>query len=72
MKEFYVEITEIFQKTVKVEAEDGDNALLRARERYDRGEYSVKPSEIVAAEFDIKPKWAARSALSEKSYGLSA
>ena len=54
MKEFYVEITEIFQKTVKVEAEDGDNALLRARERYDRGEYSVKPSEIVAAEFDIK------------------
>ena len=48
MKEFHVEITEILQKTVKIKAENQEEAVEAAKARYSGGEY-------VATEFDVRP-----------------
>ena len=55
LKEFHVEITEILQITVKIEAESEEKAVEEARARYSGGDYIINESDLVATEFDVKP-----------------
>ena len=55
MKEFHVEITEILQITVKIEAQSEEKAVEEARARYSGGDYIINESDLVATEFDVKP-----------------
>ena len=55
MKEFHVEITEILQKTVKINAENQEEAVEAAKARYSGGEYVIDGSDLVATEFDVRP-----------------
>ena len=55
MRNFQVEITEIFQIKVNIEAEIKEQAFEKVRSLYNEGQYLINDSNLVATEFDINP-----------------
>lgn len=55
MKKFHIDITEILQITVDIEAESEKKAIETVKRRYGNGEYNIGKIDLVAAEFDIRP-----------------
>ncbi len=53
MREFKVEITEIIQITVDIEAKSREKAVESARFRYDSGEFAIDSSDLLATEFEV-------------------
>ena len=48
-----VEITEVLQKTIEVEAESKSEAINKAKEQYYNGEVELDASDFVDTEFEI-------------------
>lgn len=48
-----VEITEVLQKTIEVEAESKSEAINKAKEQYYNGEVELDASDFINTEFEI-------------------
>lgn len=55
MKDFQVEITQLLQITVSIKAESREKAIQEARSLYDKGQFKIDSSNLIATEFDISP-----------------
>lgn len=54
MKEFFIEITEILQKTISIISENEEDALRIAKENYDSEKIILNEASLVEVNFDIK------------------
>ena len=54
MKKFQVEITEILQKTIEVEAEDKRQAIIIAKSQYHKEDVTLKEINLMTTEFEVR------------------
>lgn len=54
MKKFQVEITEILQKTIEVEAEDKRQAIIIAKSQYHKEDITLKEINLMTTEFEVR------------------
>ena len=50
---YYVTITEILEKTIEIEAENGTNAIDIARDKYNKEEVILTADDLADTQFDI-------------------
>lgn len=54
MKEFFIEITEVLQKTISIVSETEEDALRLAKESYDKEKITLDETNLIEVNFDIQ------------------